>query len=287
MTDIESPEDWAQWLYDWTGTRVAGVSMLAKRIRARDEAIAAPLRKRIEELSQTDSGWPRSYVEAMREIAKALDAPGATAPELSAKIVGGPQTKTATNLVERANARMAWEAATRDNDAGEPIPVGTATQPQAAAKGLPTDGASLLFCEICQWYGVAGECPNCNGDRGLIAVAIALKDWQKLRDQAAQSAIRPAAVSDEELGDELRGYFDVELRDLHMSGPDGRRKAFIELASYALKSIEASTERRATRAQHVYQACLDWEADTGECHFCGYALSGQHEEHCPMVERLP
>ncbi len=25
----------------------------------------------------------------------------------------------------------------------------------------------LNYCEICDWSGVAGSCPNCNGDRGL------------------------------------------------------------------------------------------------------------------------
>jgi hypothetical protein len=94
---------------------------------------------------------------------------------------------------------------------------------------------------------------------------------------------KTATISDDELGRIAR---DAWLDVWQQPQPDFD-EPWSAVAKAVRLALEASTEARATRAQHVYQACLDWEHDIGACHFCNYpGPKGEHEEDCPMVEAL-
>lgn len=47
------------------------------------------------------------------------------------------------------------------------------------------------------------------------------------------------------------------------------------------------TVNSSQRARHIYQTCLDWHRDTGDCHFCTTKPpDNQHDPECPMVAEL-
>src|SRR6185369_10043694 len=64
------------------------------------------------------------------------------------------------------------------------------------------------------------------------------------------------------------------------------------LASYIDEQESVRSERDAElrRAMAVTQAAIDWQADTGGCHFCGFGIvlgpptrDVPHDAECPLV----